>query len=223
VSLAVAILTLTRDRLPYSQHCFQTLRDNAGCDFDWFVLDQNSSDGTVEWLLDQDDLTVMTLGQNVGICRGLNLLLTEALNTADYDVIVRFDNDCEVTQPGTLAAVCEAAVDYEAIVAPRVEGLRNPPPTVLSVSIGDQAIDVTNILGGIFMAVPSQLFWRDGYEYDETNPPWSGDEAIVPWYRQRGGLCGYLQGYAVNHYLTSDGQDANDVPYLERKLAEMSA
>ncbi len=153
----------------------------------------------------------------------MNVLLTEALNAADYDVIVRVDNDAELMQPGTLAEVCRVAHEYEAIVAPRVLGLRNPPPTVMTASVGDDVIDVTRILGGIFMAVPSQLFWEFGFEYDETNPPWGGDEQIVPWYADRGGLCGYLQGWTINHYLTSDGQDADDPEYLERKLSEMSA
>ena len=48
-----AVLTLCRDRLAYTQHCFETLRDNAGCDFDHFVLDQGSMDGTDEWLEQQ--------------------------------------------------------------------------------------------------------------------------------------------------------------------------
>ena len=41
-----AVLTLTRDRLEYTQHCFETLRQNAGCDYDHYVLDQGSEDGT---------------------------------------------------------------------------------------------------------------------------------------------------------------------------------
>jgi GT2 family glycosyltransferase len=44
----VAVLTLTRDRLPYTQHCFATLKENAGCDYDHIVLDQGSTDGTAE-------------------------------------------------------------------------------------------------------------------------------------------------------------------------------
>jgi GT2 family glycosyltransferase len=66
----IAVVTLTRDRLEYTKHCFETLRVNAGCDYDHFVLDQGSGDGTAEWLIRQDDLEVVPLAENVGICRG---------------------------------------------------------------------------------------------------------------------------------------------------------
>lgn len=218
-----AVLTLTRDRLAYTRHCFQTLRDHAGCDFDWYVLDQGSKDGTGAWLLEQPDLDVTLLHENIGICRGLNLLLDEAVNPADYDVIVRFDNDCEVLQPGTLEAVCVAAAETGWIVAPRVLGLRNPPATLEQVAAVGHQIGIVHHLGGIFMAIPAHLFSEHGYRYDETQPAWAGDELICPWWTSKGGRSGYLHGYAVNHYLTTDGQASDDADYWRRKLTEMAA
>lgn len=216
--MRIAVLTLTRDRLVYTQHCFQTLWDNAGCDFDWYVLDQGSTDGTAEWLLGDEALDVTILEQNIGICRGLNLLLDEAVNADDYDAVVRFDNDCEVLQPDTLRVVCEAAVEHDAILAPRVQGLRNPPPTLAYTKLGGHRIDEVHHLGGIFMAVPARAF-RD-FRYDERQPLWTGDELICPWWTARGGRCGYLAGYAVNHYLTTDGQAADIPAYFERRVLE---
>lgn len=214
--MRIAVATLTRDRLRYTEHCFQTLRDNAGCDFDHFIVDQGSVDGTAEWLLAQEDLTVMTLSENVGICRGLNLLLDEALDASQYDVIVRFDNDCEVLQHGTLQALAEFVYAFHRIAAPRVRGLRNPPAVIEHGPVFDD----TEILGGIFMGIPSDLFHCDGFRYDETQPPWTGDELICPWFRARGGRCGYLTGFEVNHYLTTDGQ-VDDIPeYFERRVLE---
>lgn len=216
----VAVLTLTRDRLPYTQHCFQTLRDKAGCEFDWFVLDQGSTDDTPGWLLDQDDITTTLLDENIGICRGLNLLLAESCDPADYDVLVRFDNDCEVLTPDTLRIACEAAADHQAIVAPRVLGLNNPPPTVCTLQLDNERwLDVTQILGGIFMCIPAQVF-TSGFRYDERFPAWTGDEAVVPWWQARGGLAGYLHGIEVNHYLTTEGQKQSDPGYFKRKDRE---
>lgn len=210
---------MTRDRLPYTQHCFATLRSHAGCQFDWFVLDQGSTDGTVEWLDRQDDLGVTYLADNIGICRGLNHLLDTVCDPADYDVLVRFDNDCEVLTPNTLKTVCDVAVEHEAIVAPRVLGLNNPPASRCTVPLGEHLLDVTDILGGIFMAVPSVVFKR-GFRYDERFPAWTGDEAVVPWWQQRGGVAGYLHGFEVNHYLTTEGQKTNDPGYFKRKDRE---
>lgn len=217
--MRIAVLTMTRDRLPYTQHCFATLRSHGGAAFDWFVLDQGSTDGTQEWLEQQDDITAVLLEDNIGICRGLNHLLDTVCDPAAYDVLVRFDNDCEVLTPGCLSTVAWVADRYEAIVAPRVLGLNNPPATVRTVQLDDHRLDVTGILGGIFMAIPTLVF-HQGFRYDERHPAWTGDEAIVPWWANRGGLCGYLHGYEVNHYLTTQGQIAHDPEYFRRKDRE---
>lgn len=219
--MRVAVLTLTRDRLPYSQHCFQSLRDNAGCEFDWIVGDQASTDGTREWLFEQDDLNVELFDENLGICRGLNRLLLNLGDPAYYDVIVRFDNDCEVLQPGTLREAAEVAFAYDAIVSPHVNLLRQPPPTIGTATADHHVIRETPILGGIFMAIPARLFSQLGYRYDETSPLYTGDEAIVPWWRARGGTAGYLDGWHVNHYERVDEQAVRFPEYQARKQAEI--
>lgn len=221
--MRVAVLTLTRDRLDYSRHSLDTLKQHAGCDYDHYVLDNGSTDGSVDWLLADKSLDVISVDTNVGICAGLNFLLANACDPAEYDVIVRFDNDCEVLQPGTLRAVCEVALEYQAIVAPRVLGLLNPPPTVQTVPLGEHRLDETMILGGIFMAIPAVLFTVGGYRYDERNPLASGDEAIVPWWRGLGGRAGYLQGWEVNHYEGTAAQRERFPEYEARKVAEMAA
>lgn len=217
------MLTLTRDRLDYTRHCFQTLTEHAGSEYDHYVLDQGSTDGTREWLLEDEALDVTCLDENVGICAGLNHLLATACDPTQYDVIVRFDNDCEVTLPDTLRIVCEAADDHQAIVAPRVNGLLNPPPTLWKTALGPWTLHETAILGGIFMAIPATLFTVGEYRYDERSPLSTGDEAIVPWWRSFGGKAGYLDGLSVNHYETTVGQQATYPEYHARKLAEMAA
>lgn len=220
--MRIAVVTLTRDRLAYTKHCFQTLRDNAGCEFDWYVLDQGSTDGTTEWLLEHDDLNVVALDENIGICRGINLILDTVCDPADFDVIVRFDNDCEVLTPGALREVCEAALEHHAIVAPKVLGLQNPPATIRTTPIGEHLLDETHILGGIFMAIPTLVF-EHGFRFDERMPAWTGDEAVVAWWRQRNGRAGYLHGFEVNHYLTTEGQQADIPAYFVRKDREYEA
>lgn len=216
MALRVAVLSLTRDRLAYTQHCFQTLKDNAGCDYDHYVVDQASEDGTVEWLNEQDDLDVIFASENIGICPGLNVLLEQSCDASAYDVIVRFDNDCEVLQPDTLRVVCEEAFEQGIIAAPRVLGLNNPPPVLRS----DDDLDETAVLGGIFMAIPATAFSVGGYRYDETFPLWEGDEAICGWWRAAGGTVGYLRGWTVNHYLTTSGQHADIPDYFQRTRNE---
>lgn len=211
----IAVLTLTRDRLPYTQHCFQRLRKVAGCEYDHYVLDQASTDGTVEWLNDQDDLAVQFASENIGINRGLNHLLDE-IHLDEYDVVVKFDNDCEILTPDTLHDVCKHALEQDAILSPRILGLRNPVPSFGTNGV----IDLTSIVGGIFMAVPAYVY-QDGFRYNPRVGLWGSDDSdLSGWWRYQGKRCGYVRGYYANHYLTTDGQHADIPEYFARTLAE---
>jgi GT2 family glycosyltransferase len=215
----VAVLTLTRDRLDYSKTCFRTLRENAGCDYDHFVVDQNSADGTGAWLLDQDDLDVCLLSENVGISRGLNLLLDEALNPADYDVIVKFDNDCELVQPDTLRQVCELVMETGWFLSPKIRGLNNPPRVLVKALFGNTWIQETAQIGGIFLAAPAPVF--ETFRFNEHAPPWGEDDSeLCYWQRQRGGHVGYVQHLEAWHYESTNGQHAHYPEYFARTLAE---
>ncbi len=220
----VALLTFTRDRLAYTAHCFDTLQRNAGCVYDHYVLDQASQDDTWSWLQDWaaggTGRHVYRSDENIGVCAAANRLLDLSVLPERYDVIVRYDNDCEVETPNTLKVCADLADRFGVICAPYVMGLNNPPPTLGTIRAGGQHIDETAILGGIFMVIPSFLFWEHGFRYDDTNPKWGGDEAIIPWWRLRGGHCGYVQGLTVNHYETTNGQHARYPDYFRRRALE---
>lgn len=220
--MKIAVLTLCRDRVEYTRMCFDSLRANAGVDYDHYVLDQASQDETWEYLSSIPVKKRVRLEENVGLCPGLNILL-DAGAAKGYDVVVRYDNDCEVPQPDTLRTIAELALAHDLILAPRVLGLRNPPPVVGEFEVDGYRILETAILGGIFMAIPGAFFERDGFRYDETNPPWAGDEKICDWFRERGGRCGYVEAFAVNHMDTTDGQLERYPDYFERRAAESTA
>lgn len=213
----IAVLSLTRDRLNYTQHCFASLRENAGCEFDHYVLDQGSQDGTDLWLLGGRYRGLALLKKNIGCTRGWNHLLT-LCDPKRYDAIVCFDNDCEVLTPDTLKVVAGLAAEHQQILAPRVLGLMYPPPTIAQFQLGEHTIDETTILGNIFMAIPAPLLHE--FRWDERYAVWDGGESITQWWRDRGGRCGYVQGFEVNHYKTTLGQ-VEDIPwYFERRVAE---
>lgn len=217
--MRVAVLSLTRDRLAYTQHCFQTLREHAGCEFDHFVLDQGSTDGTREWLLEQDDMTVTLLSENVGISRGLNLLLDEELDPGEYDVIVKVDNDCELLTPNTLRAVAALAVEGDALLSPTILGLRNPPSPTGIRTIGSEIIRDVPQIGGVFLAAPASIYER--WRFNEHAPLWGTDDVdLCAWWRFQGGLVGYVPRFEANHYLTTDGQVADMPAYFERRVLE---
>ena len=217
---AIAVLTLTRDRLDYTQHCFEKLHEFAGCDFDHFVVDQGSQDGTREWLRGYDGIkSLTTLDQNIGVCRALNFVIKQAFIVDDYDVIVKFDNDCELTQPNTLRDVADLAHEGGCILSPRILGLRNPPQAVRELRVGDETILDVPQIGGIFMAVPGWVYGE--FRYNESNPLYGRDDVdICHWWRMQGGTCGYVKRLEAWHYRTTDGQHDDYDWYFERRVAE---
>lgn len=212
----VAVLSLTRDRLEYTKHCFGTLREYAGIPFDHYVLDQGSSDGTREWLEDWQPRFFSLAPENIGISRGINYMLEWAKSNGLYDWYVKLDNDCELTTPNTLR---DSLQDPNWILSPHIQGLDSPPAIIGEVDVNGIRVGETSILGGIFMAVPAWVY--DEYRHAEDNPIWGMDDVrLVEWFRGRGGRVGYMLDYPANHYLTTAGQREDDPTYYARKTLE---
>lgn len=164
--------------------------------------------------------SVMYQKTNVGIAAALNQILHETRYYPPYDVVVKFDPDCEPLTDGILRDVAQAAHDTGAIVSPIIHGLDNQQPSIRYQMINGWPLRITGMVGGIFMAIPAQLF-RDGFRYDETGPVWGGDDTgISAWHRARGGLTGYLTTHEANHYRTTQGQHKDYPAYFKRRVSE---
>ena len=217
---AVAVLSLTRDRLDYTKHCFQSLHDYAGMEFDHFVLDQASTDGSQDWIRDVYEPTFYVESPtNIGVCKGLNTLIECAFELDDYDIVVKYDNDCELTQPDTLRDIVSLVMEGGCILSPRILGLRQTPTPMRELAIGNEAILDIPQIGGIFMAVPAWVY--DEFRYDEESPLYGLDDvALCRWWRGQGGTCGYVRRLEAWHYETTDGQHERYPDYFARKQAE---
>ena len=211
-------MTLVRDRLEYTAHCFQQLHEHAGCGFDHYVLDQGSDAKTRGWLRRNQEYfaELVMLTQNVGINGGVNRLLS-IIGWEHYDVIVKFDNDCELTEDGTLRDVARLAKRGNAILSPRILGLNNPPPATGTFLIEDETILNIPQIGGIFMAAPARVYGE--FHFDERKLL-DDDVDLCWWWRGQGGRCGYVQRLTANHYETTRGQHARYPEYFARTLAE---
>lgn len=217
----IAVMSLCRDRLEYTQHCFSSLREFAGTNYQHFVLDQGSKDGTREWLLDQDGLDVTVLEENVGIHRGLNILL-DTLGPENFDVVVKLDPDCELSMPNTLRDVCELVHDTGCLLSPRILGLRNPPQPYATTTVDDEVLLLTRIIGGIFLAAPAAFYRR--FRFNEDAPLWGTDDSFLcDTWQQRGGYVGYVERLTASHYETTEGQWSRYPDYFARTRAEGKA
>ena len=224
IPMKIAVFTLTRDRLDYTRHCFETLRQKAGYPFDHYVVDNGSTDGTQDWLMSRDNLTVVRFNErNLGIAGGCGQALS-AILMKDYDLVIKFDNDCEVVSPDILKRLVEV---YKSIppffskfmLSPRVEGLAKPPRRLGEMSMGDYTIGITDIIGGIFQPMPADCYRL--YREDENLPLGRGrDGHITSWFLRMGGIIGYIEDLVVNHYESTVGQKNRFPSYYERKIGE---
>lgn len=225
--LKIAVVTLTRDRLAYTKLCGEALRENAGCPFDWIVLDQGSQDGTPEWLRAQPDIEAILLGENIGISRALNLIL-DRIDLDAYDVVVKVDNDTLAVTPDVVHDLAWLAVAHDMILSPMQTGVGAIPARVGVIDISHPevpepvTVELTHLVGGRFKFVPMALHREHGFRYNPNNPPWGGDDSeICMWQVNRGGRVGYVQCYEADHYEASWGQPATYPEYELRKCREM--
>ncbi len=216
--MKILVLTLTRDRLAYTKSCFESLQKNAGCLYDHHVLDQGSADGTREWLTGQEHIKTTFLDDNIGVGAGFNQLL-ETANLIDYDVIVTYDNDCELKQPNTIRDLCKIAFDSNVIVSPRILGLNNPLTPTRELAAAEETIQEVPHLGAICRAAPAWVF--DDFRFPDDLPLWGGDEgALCGWFRSKGGTVGYVKRLEAWHYEGTDGQHDRFPEYFERRVLE---
>jgi glycosyltransferase involved in cell wall biosynthesis len=213
----IAVVSLTRDRFDYTKHCFASLQNHAGCDYDHYVLDQGSSDQTPDWLHQQQLAGLVCLPHNIGISRGLNRLLDE---TADrYDVIVKVDNDCELVTPNTLRDIAQLTLDTGWILGPVMHGYGTPLISYGEVQLREHTVSEKHQIQGCFLAATGEFY--KGFRYSESNPVWGGDDPeVCRFHRRHGGHVGQVQGYDANHYETTIGQEARYPDYFARKVRE---
>ena len=216
--MRIAVLTLVRDRLEYTQHCFTMLRQMAGCEFDHYVLDQGSYNETRRYLADTAPYyqRLVSLTQNVGISRGLNRLLD--ILDRPYDVVVKIDNDCELRTPNTLRDIAQLTLESGWLLSPQIKGI-SPVPTHRQVVFGTHVVDQKYGMGGVFLAATGRFY--ETFRYSDSNPTWGRDDDEVCREINRRGLgCGWVHGYTAWHYEGTVKQEARYPEYFARKVAE---
>lgn len=229
----IAVYTITRERLEYTQRTFESLEKNAGLEYDHLVIDNGSQDGTVDWLRSSgyDELLVshklVSLPENVGISRASNMARSLLLEDGRYDLIVKIDNDCDIKSPGILASFASIyagnanGVDFSRFVlGPAVLGLSNPLRLGNPLVWGRFTLHQRAVIGGIFRVVPAAVYAAYP-DYPETLPKaWGQDDDICEWLRMNGFPKYQVDNLVVEHMDTTTGQAAKYPEYFERKWKE---
>ncbi|MCX7780185.1 MAG: glycosyltransferase [Negativicutes bacterium] len=89
-----SIVILTYNNLNYNKLCIESIRKyTEPGTYEIIVVDNNSTDGTVEWLKEQPDLTLILNDRNLGFPKGCN----QGMEIARGDSILLLNNDTIVT------------------------------------------------------------------------------------------------------------------------------
>lgn len=229
--MRVAVYSITRDRLDYTKICFASLQEKAGIEFDHYVIDNGSTDGTKEWLLHDYSYNLNKsylnyyLPTNLGISKASNKILDIIGNSGiTYDLIIKMDNDCLVQSENILGQICEVFTQAKNfgprfVLSPRVEGINRQPTRGRDIMLAGRRIGLTAIVGGLFHCVPADVYKL--YRYPERLPLASGqDDHFCNWFKSNGGEVGYIEGLVVEHYEGTDKQAIRYPEYFKRKHQE---
>jgi len=224
-SLKVAIFTLTMNRLYYTKTCFDKLKQTAGYDYDHFVIDNGSSDGTVKWLQTHEDAfyEVLYEKENIGIAKAWNKAIEK---TKDYDIIIKVDNDAYFLTENWLKEFIEIfRRNRQFILSPNVEGLDSVPGGVLRqggpnanyTMINDRVLGLVPNLGGIVFACSKKLYKDWKFEEDMKG---NKDFILSQFAKQIGYQLAYFEEAKVEHYEGTKGQHKRYPKHFEKMSYE---
>jgi glycosyltransferase involved in cell wall biosynthesis len=216
--LKVAVITMTLDRLDYTKKMYNAMKNTAGYDFDWFVLDQGSKDGTKDFL--KGKCTLIEEEKNIGIAKGWMKLVDRVKK--DYQIVIKIDNDCEMMTNNWLKDMIEVfESNKRVILSPYIEGLDNSPGGVIRsrpdgkspyVLITDRVMGMVPNLGGIVFASPVELY--EGFSFPEDLEG-NKDYYLSQYARSLGYNLLYMEEYRAAHIDSTAGQHAKYPEYFK--------
>ncbi|MEK4740982.1 MULTISPECIES: glycosyltransferase [unclassified Bacillus (in: firmicutes)] len=93
--MLTSIIILTHNQLQYTKECIQSIRTyTVEQEYELIVVDNASTDGTVEWLQKQSDIMLVENAENMGFPKGCN----QGIKEAKGDNILLLNNDVVVTE-----------------------------------------------------------------------------------------------------------------------------
>jgi len=154
--MKILVYTITYNRLDLTKKCLGSLKEHTKVKFDHIIFDNGSTDGTIEWLK-ENNYNVVEFGKNLGITEAQNRGLKNIYS--NYDLIIKFDNDCEVISDNILENIItfySLNDTYNYVLSPIDLNLdKNYAPRKISNKfVNGFNIELTSHNGGMFRTVP---------------------------------------------------------------------
>lgn len=224
----VAIFTLTYNRLKYTKESFESLHNTAGYSFDHYIVDNGSTDGTVEYLkgyAEKHNAKVIFNEDNKGISIASNQILKVIKDSGiKYQIIGKFDNDAYCKTEGWLKEMVNIWKSNHLIAQScYISGLRDSAggvPRYVYGKIKNQLVGMVKHLGGICCFTSAGI--RLNFHLDENEPLHTMDDLFFSRYlRERGYQMLYLENFYINHGPEGTEAQATDFPeYFEKRKVE---
>jgi len=202
--MKIALFSLVKNRLAFTRITIESLARKTHLPVDHFIIDQGSTDGTVDWLKNFRrsgwNIFPYFLPRNIGINKGTNFALDKMEN---YDIIVKIDNDALIVTDDWLRK-CLSVWNKKLVLSPYVMGLLDNRGGINRISYDPQRkIGFTPAVGGICMIGSNKAWTDDSGGMDYPNPIYVPDSDIK--FCQRLALKGYQFGYKEDVFLKHMG------------------
>lgn len=221
MSVRILAYTITRaSTQPRARLLLDTLtrgQDQAGLPFDWEVW-VNGSPLAADFCESAKNTGIIkgyhTYPHNVGQHIPTNDAIHRALE-GGYDYLLRIDDDVEWETKRWLAKLVEASVKAlkdTAVVSPKVEGLKYPPPQSDQTEVEGIPIKLCfEAIGGICRLIPMGLFKANPYLADTRQPMGFGDATgIARWATMNTIPMVYVQSVRIRHAKGTARQERED-------------
>lgn len=161
--MKILIVTMTYNRLEMTKKYLGQLKDKAGCKFEHIVVDNGSSDGTPEWLK-QNNYEVIPNVKNLGIARAWEQAVDYAINELGFkpDLVGKFDDDCFIETDDILKKMVEfVSKNKDCSVSPidlNIDPSYIPKRVNQQNKIGNNRVSITTHTGGMFVLMPIEAY-----------------------------------------------------------------
>lgn len=217
----VGIFTIHYDRLQYSMDTFEQMNDTAGYPFQWWAVDNGSQDKTPYFLKQVCKYRNILFETNQGISGASNAVL-DRMKPYHYDIIIKIDNDVEFHTMDWLKDIVDLYQrNHLLYISPYVEGLIHNPggsPRIGRGMIGEDYIEVTQHIGGIFAAIAGKAY--DTFRWADRVLHGNQDMEASQAFRKMGYMPMYLPKHRITHKDTTEEQYKKYPEYFARRKHE---